>query len=161
MHNMLLSVYQVKLNNASSRFNKFYLITEINMKTMKIAIPSNKPGGMDAVRSDHFGHADLFTVVMVEENKVVDVDALEQVEHEAGGCMLPVRMLKENKVDALVVGGLGRGPMKGLSEAGVKVYFANIAQCADVQSAVDMLQADQLPLMHMDQVCTGSGNCHH
>lgn len=128
---------------------------------MKIAIPSNNPGGLESARSDHFGHADLFTVVRIDDGEVVEVETLAQVEHEAGGCMLPVRMLAENKVNALVVGGLGRGPMNGLSAAGVKVYYANIEQCPEVKTAVDMLLAGQLPLMHMDQVCTGGGNCHH
>lgn len=71
---------------------------------MKIAIPSNSPGGLEADRSDHFGHCDVFTIV--------DLDA------------------EKNSIKT-------------------------------VAEAVEKFAADQLPVMHADQVCKGSGNCHH
>ena len=34
---------------------------------MKIAIPTNAPGGIEGARSGHFGHCDVFTVVEVSD----------------------------------------------------------------------------------------------
>lgn len=34
---------------------------------MRIAIPTNSPGGLDADRSDHFGHCDIFAMVDIDE----------------------------------------------------------------------------------------------
>lgn len=55
---------------------------------MRIAIPTNNPGGMEAARSDHFGHCDVFTLVDVDaENNVTGVELMPVPEHSAGGCM--------------------------------------------------------------------------
>ena len=44
---------------------------------MKVAIPSEKPGGLHASRSEHFGHCDVFTVVELKENSVSQVGSFE------------------------------------------------------------------------------------
>lgn len=38
---------------------------------MKLAVPSVGEGGLDAQRSAHFGHADCFTVVTIENGEIV------------------------------------------------------------------------------------------
>lgn len=131
------------------------------MKTVKIAIPSNNPGGMAAERSEHFGHCDLFTVVHVEKGKIAEVNTISNIEHGAGGCMMPVRHLKDNNVDAIVVGGIGKRPLQGFNEVGIEVYFAHRQEYGDVETVVDGFLKDTLPLMHADQVCTGGSDCHH
>lgn len=32
---------------------------------MRVAVPTNNPGGLQGVRSDHFGHCDLFAFLDV------------------------------------------------------------------------------------------------
>lgn len=54
------------------------------MKNVKIAVPTNNPGGMAATRSDHFGHCDLFTVIDLQDGKIAGVDTFANVEHGAG-----------------------------------------------------------------------------
>ena len=54
---------------------------------MRIAIPTNNPGGMEATRSEHFGHCDVFTLVEVDaENNISSVETLPVPEHGTGGC---------------------------------------------------------------------------
>jgi predicted Fe-Mo cluster-binding NifX family protein len=130
---------------------------------MRIAIPTNNPGGLSAERSDHFGHCDNFTLVELgEENNVIGaVSTIVNGDHKAGGCMVPVKVLQEAGADAIIVGGMGARPMQGFAEAGIKVYFADRNSVKTVQEAIDKFSANQLPVMHQDQVCKGSGNCSH
>jgi predicted Fe-Mo cluster-binding NifX family protein len=129
---------------------------------MRVAIPTDRPGGLDAVRSDHFGHCEIFTVVDLDEHNVVTaVETVANGAHEAGGCLVPVKILHDAGVDAIVVGGMGARPMQGFAEVGIKVYFANRDAVPSVGAVIDHLAAKQLPVMHANQVCQGSGNCHH
>jgi predicted Fe-Mo cluster-binding NifX family protein len=129
---------------------------------MRVAIPSNTPGGLEAKRSEHFGHCDLFTVVNLDDNNgIVSVETLENTGHEAGGCMLPVQVLHAAKVDAIVVAGMGARPMMGFNQFGIAVYYADPDRVPDVGLAVAKLQAGNLPVMRSDQACSGSGNCQH
>lgn len=40
------------------------------MNNGRIAIPSEGKGGLDGIRSGHFGHCDVFTIVDVTEGKI-------------------------------------------------------------------------------------------
>ena len=128
---------------------------------MRVAIPTNNPGGLDAERSAHFGHCDVFTVITLDGSKNIDsVGTIENRGHEAGGCMVPVRLLQESGVEAIVVGGMGARPMRGFADAGITVYFADPNSVISVRQVIDGFAANRLPVMHADQVCKGSGDCH-
>lgn len=129
---------------------------------MRIAIPTNNPGGLEASRSEHFGHCDVFTLVEVDsDNKVTSVETLPVPDHSAGGCMLPVRTLKDAGVNAIVVGGIGARPMQGFAEVGIEVYWADRDAIPDASAVMEKFSAGQLPKMNTDQVCGGGSNCHH
>lgn len=130
------------------------------MRKMKIAVPSNTPGGLAGKRSDHFGHCDLFTLVEISDGKVVGVDTVGNVEHGAGGCMTPVALLKDRGVDAIVVAGMGARPLKGFAEAGIEVFFAAIPQFEKVEDAVRGVVENRLQPMEANLACQGHGNCH-
>ena len=42
---------------------------------MRVAVPTNNPGGLQGVRSDHFGHCDLFAFLDVPKY-IVNVHSL-------------------------------------------------------------------------------------
>lgn len=129
---------------------------------MRIAIPSNQSGGLEAGRSDHFGHCDIFTIVDLDENKEIkDVTTIANGDHEAGGCMVPVQILHKAGANAIIVGGMGARPMQGFAEVGIDVYFADKSTIKTVGEVVEKFVQGQLPAMHADQVCKGSGSCHH
>jgi len=56
---------------------------------------------------------------------------------------------------------MGARPMRGFAEVGIKVYFANRETVPTVNAVISGLAANQLPVMHADQICKGSGDCHH
>jgi len=129
---------------------------------MRIAIPTNNPGGMEASRSDHFGHCDVFTLVEVDaENKISAVETLPVPEHSAGGCMVPVKVLNDAGVNAIVVGGIGAKPMQGFSKVGIDVYWADRNSIPNAAAVIEKFTAGMLPKMNADQVCKGSSDCHH
>lgn len=132
------------------------------MNVMRIAIPSNNPGGLEASRSDHFGHCDLFTIVDLDANKeVTKVSIIANGDHKAGGCMTPVTLLHEAGITKIIVGGMGKRPMQGFAGVGIDVYFAEKNSMKVVGEVVEKFRNGQLPAMHIDQVCKGSGNCQH
>ncbi len=123
------------------------------MENGRIAVPSNGQGGMDGTRSGHFGHCDVFTLVDVEDNKIKDVSILQNQEHVQGGCMVPVNLLSENRVNALIVGGIGMRPLMGFKQVGIQVFHDD--QRPEIGPVVQDLIAGNLNEIRNDQVCGG------
>lgn len=73
---------------------------------VRVAIPSEGNGGLDGRRAGHFGHCDVFTCIDVEDGQITAVHILANREHVQGGCMVPVNLLAQAGVNALVVGGI-------------------------------------------------------
>lgn len=127
------------------------------MKNGRIAIPSNGQGGLDGIRAGHFGHCDVFTLVDVQDNRIQNVSILPNQEHIQGGCMVPVNLLSQNEVTALIVGGIGMRPLMGFKQVGIHVFHDD--QRAEIAPVVDDLIAGNLPEIRNDQVC--GGGSHH
>ena len=123
------------------------------MKNGRIAIPSNGQGGIDGTRSGHFGHCDVFTLVDVEDSKIKDVSILQNQEHIQGGCMVPVNLLSENRVNALIVGGIGMRPLMGFKQVGIQVFHDD--QRPEIGPVVQDLITGNLNEIRNDQVCGG------
>ncbi len=129
-------------------------------KSLFFAVPSNNPGGLEAGRSDHFGHCDVFTIIKVQDGEIAEVDTLANQEHGAGGCMVPVQFLKNQDVKAIVVGGIGARPLQGFVDAGIDVFYADRNVAQTVRSVVDGMLKGQFPIIQADQACKGHANCH-
>lgn len=129
------------------------------MDVKLIAVPSEPPGGLASSRSAHFGHCDLFTVVSVRDGLPGEVTLLANPPHGAGGCLAPIGVLREQKVEAIVVGGMGKRPLQALGEAGIAVFFAPLAEYLTVGAAVEGVLRAELPRMAAQQACTGH-DCH-
>lgn len=125
------------------------------MENGRIAVPSNGQGGLDGNRAGHFGHCDVFTFVDVENGEIKNVSTLQNQEHAQGGCMVPVNLLAEHKVKALIVGGIGMRPLMGFKQVGIDVYYD--AERADIRPVVEDLIAEKLQIIANDQVCGGGG----
>ncbi len=128
------------------------------MENGRIAVPSVAAGGLDGQRSGHFGHCDAFTLVDVEDGKIKQVTTLPNQGHVQGGCMVPVNILAQNNVNALIVGGIGMRPLMGFRQVGINVYHD--ATRPEIRAVVEDLIADKLPVIGDNQVCGGgSGGC--
>jgi len=125
------------------------------MALVRIAVPSEGQGGLDGLRAGHFGHCDVFTLVDVEDGQIKEVTILANKEHVQGGCMVPVQLLAENKVQRLVVGGIGMRPLMGFKQVGIDVYYDG--ERRDIRPVVEDMIAGTLAMIGDDQVCGGGG----
>ena len=126
------------------------------MKNGRIAIPSNGQGGLNGTRSGHFGHCDVFTFVDVKDGQISGVTTLANQEHVQGGCMVPVNLLADHHVNALIVGGIGMRPLMGFRQVGIDVYHDD--QRPDIEPVVMDLIAGKLSEITNDQVCGGGAH---
>lgn len=125
------------------------------MALVRIAVPSEGQGGLDGLRAGHFGHCDVFTLVDIEDGQIKEVTILANKEHVQGGCMVPVQLLAENKVQRLVVGGIGMRPLMGFKQVGIDVYYDG--ERRDIRPVVEDMMSESLPMIGDDQVCGGGG----
>ena len=125
------------------------------MKEGRIAIPSMDEGGLNGQRSGHFGHCDVFTLVDVEEGEISQVTTIPNQSHVQGGCMVPVNLLSENKVNALIVGGIAMRPLMCFRQAQIDGYYD--ASRPEIKPVVEDLIAGKLQVISDDQVCGGGG----
>ncbi|MDO5673932.1 MAG: NifB/NifX family molybdenum-iron cluster-binding protein [bacterium] len=125
------------------------------MAVVRLAIPSEGEGGLDGVRAGHFGHCDVFTCVDIEDGKIGAVRIVANKEHVQGGCMVPVQLLAQEGVNAIVVGGIGMRPLMGFRQMGIEVYHD--AERRDIRPVVEDFAAGTLTLIGDHQVCGGGG----
>ena len=125
------------------------------MKNGRIAIPSDGDGGLDGTRAGHFGHCDVFTLIDVEEGEIKKVTTAANQEHSEGGCLVPVNILSNLKVDTLIVGGMGMRPLMGFNDVGIDVYHES--KHPGIRAVVEDLIAGNLTKMSPQQACGGGG----
>jgi predicted Fe-Mo cluster-binding NifX family protein len=124
---------------------------------MKICFPVQKDEGIESQVYDHFGSAPVFIVVDTVEKGVQRVDNRD-LHHVHGACN-PVMALGGQRVDALVVGGIGGGALMKLNAMGVKVYEAGTRT---VKENLELLKENKLQELTMDHSCRAhEGACGH
>ena len=119
-------------------------------KTIRVAVPSELPGGLDAPRAGHFGRCACFTLADLTDGKVGEVEVLENDPHTEGGCVSPVLALAENNVDAVVVQGIGRRPLVGFNQVGIAVLQGVGVQ---VRESLEALLDGGLPQFTAEHAC--------
>jgi len=125
------------------------------MNQMKISIPSDNPGGLEADVSAHFGHCDTFTAVEIEGDQVTKVwNINNDGEHN---CMAPVQKMADAGIDAVLIGGIGRRPLVEFQNHGIRVY---VGASGKVNEAIANFLQDGLREAVVQDACHGSGHCH-
>ena len=119
---------------------------------MIIAFPTEEDKGLESAVYGHFGSAPRFIIVDSETGSF-EVRVNGDREHPHGGCR-PLHALGGERVDAVVVGGIGGGALSKLNASGVKVYRAVEASVAE---NLKLIQSGFLPLITLDQTCAGHG----
>ena len=126
---------------------------------MKIAFPVMEDHGLESPVHNHFGSAAYFVLADTQTNTVTRTANPDQ-EHLHGQCQ-PLRALGGNQVDALEVGGIGRGALQKLGASGIKTYRAIEGT---VKENLELLKKGHLPEFTVDQTCAGHatpGACGH
>lgn len=121
--------------------------------TLKIAIPTEGPGGLDAPRSAHFGRADSFTIVDVANGEIVGGSAIVNPPHTHGGCGLTVKTLAEAGVGTAIVIGMGGGPLSAMAASAMTPLFDD--QSPTPRAAVEAFLAGKLAPFGEGSTCRG------
>lgn len=126
---------------------------------MKLCIPVEQDLGLESQVYGHFGSAPLFLIV---DTETMDWRTLvnNHQQHAHGMCQ-PVAAISGEPVDAIVVGGIGRGALMKLNAGGYQVYMA---QYPSVMQTVEAFKKGSLPIFSPQQTCQGHGGqgdgCH-
>jgi predicted Fe-Mo cluster-binding NifX family protein len=90
---------------------------------MNICIPIVEDRGLGSPVSEHFGSAPLFMIVDSETGTLRSIK--NQSAHHGHGTCQPLAALAGESLDALVVGGIGRGAIHRLNAASILVYLSD------------------------------------
>lgn len=127
---------------------------------MLACLPTESATGLDDHLHGHFGSAPYFTLVDLDSGEVTILDNARDP-HEHGQCA-PLGRLAEHRVDCFVVGGMGRGAIMALNQAGIRVYRTEPAPVRDVLEALRdgrLLEID--PASACQGHGGGQGGCAH
>ena len=92
-------------------------------KRMRLVFPTDENMGYLSRRGAHFGKAKFYTIIVLDEGKIVDVEVKENPGHSGGACGNAVDNIMTLEPDALVVSGIGGSPAQGFANVGLDLYF--------------------------------------
>jgi predicted Fe-Mo cluster-binding NifX family protein len=126
---------------------------------MKICFPVQKNEGFDSAVYNHFGSAPAFVVFDTDTKSIATINNRDQ--HHSHGACNPMKALDNQKVDAIVVWGIGAGALTRLNQMGITVHHA---QAATIRENLAMFASKTLPALTIQGCCGGhsnDGGCAH
>ena len=120
---------------------------------MKVCFPVLKAEGMNSEVYGHFGSAPAFVVVETGSNTIETITNSDQ--HHAHGACNPIKALDNQRVDSIVVGGIGAGALIKLNQQGIRVFQA---RAKTVIENIQMLKGQDLPEFTLQHTCAGHGH---
>ncbi len=123
---------------------------------MNICIPVTEDAGLDSPVCGHFGSAPLFMMVDTATGECRAITNGNQ-HHQHGMCQ-PLAALAGEKVDGIVVGGIGMGALSKLMSAGIHVY---LAEHPTVAEAIEAWKKGTLREVEPSMACGGHGHGGH
>ena len=118
---------------------------------MRVIFPTDENVGYLSQRGAHFGKAKYYTVIELEEGKIVDVECVQNPGHQGGGCGDAVFYIMALKPDAMVVSGIGGSPAAGFAKVGLDLYFDR--ESPTIEKSIEMFIAGEL------EKVGGQGTC--
>jgi predicted Fe-Mo cluster-binding NifX family protein len=126
---------------------------------MRVCFPVQHDEGIDSKVYNHFGSAPLFVVVDMETSVASMIRNKDQ--HHMHGACNPIQALDNQKIDAVVVGGIGAGALSKLNQSGIKVYRA---QSQTIKENMALFASQSLTEFSLQGSCGGhshGGICAH
>lgn len=120
---------------------------------MNLCIPVETDQGLDSRVCAHFGSAPKFCIVDTDTMETRTIANANQ-NHAHGMCQ-PVQALAGEKIDGIVVGGIGRGALMKLNAAGLQVFRTPYATAKET---LDAFKTGTLEVFSADHVCGGHGH---
>jgi predicted Fe-Mo cluster-binding NifX family protein len=126
---------------------------------MKICFPVQHDDGIDSIVYNHFGSAPVFVVVDTDTNGLSAINNRDQ--HHSHGACSPMKALDNQKVDAIVVGGIGAGALTRLNQMGIIVHRS---AAPTIRENMALFTSQKLPVLTLQGCCGGhskDGGCAH
>jgi predicted Fe-Mo cluster-binding NifX family protein len=126
---------------------------------MKICFPVQTDDGIESAVFNHFGSAPFFVVVDTDTNALSTINNGDQ--HHSHGACNPMKALDNQKVDAIVVGGIGAGALSRLNQMGIIVHRS---AAATIRENMALFGSQKLPALTLQGCCGGhsnDGGCAH
>lgn len=123
---------------------------------MNICIPITSDNGIQSPVSLHFGSAPIFMVVDTENGSCRAITN-RNLHHDHGMCR-PLSQLAGERLDAMVVGGIGMGAFGKLKAANIRVYHSTYLT---VEETVAAFKNGTLREVTPATACAGHGNEPH
>jgi predicted Fe-Mo cluster-binding NifX family protein len=122
---------------------------------MNICIPVLEDKGLDSPVSAHFGSAPIFMIIDTENEDCRPVSN-GNLHHGHGMCQ-PLMSLSGEKIDGMVVGGIGMGALNKLRAANICVYFS---EYATVKETLAAFKTNKLNQVTPQTACSHHGHGH-
>jgi len=121
---------------------------------MKICIPTEEQKGLESMAYGHFGSAPYFVIY---DTTSQDFEVLNNgnAEHEHGQCN-PIRPLRDKRVEAVVVAGMGARALMNLNSMGIQVY--RTSESKSIKEIIPNLIAGKLEALTVENSCN-QHNC--
>jgi len=124
-------------------------------ESMNICIPIVEDKGLQSQVNGHFGSAPLFLIV---DTETLSTRAIVNTNAQHPKCMCqPHAALSNEKLDAVVVGGIGMGALNKLRAADIKVYMG---RQATVEQVITEFKAGKLNEVTPQTACAHHGQGH-
>jgi len=123
---------------------------------MVLCFPVESDNGLDSMVYGHFGSAPMFIIYNTTTNEFSGIDN-QNLHHEHGMCN-PIQAIDGNKVDAILVGGIGAGAINKLNDMGIRVFRAIEGS---VKNNVKLFVNNSLPEISLQHACNQHGGCGH
>ena len=113
-----------------------------------MCIPIEEDRGIESIVCSHFGSAPAFLLYETEKDEIKVMDN-QNLHHSHGACQ-PMIALKGEAIDAVIVGGIGRGAIDKLNAMGIKVYQSKEGT---VKQNIDFFKKSALIELTPDNAC--------
>jgi len=123
---------------------------------MRIGIPIDEDRGLESPVCGHFGGAPAFLVVDTDQGTLQTL--MNDHGHESHGQCVPVDLLRAQRLDAMIVAGIGRGALTRLAALDVRVCRAEHATAG---ACVAALAAGGLEDIGLELACAGHDHAPH
>ena len=123
---------------------------------MRICMPTDEDKGLHSVAYGHFGSAPFFIISDTQSGETTTINNKDQ-DHVHGACH-PTAALDGERVDVVIVGGIGGRALAKLSQMGIKTYQSKPGTVAE---NLEALKAGNLSEMSSQHACPGHGHDHH
>lgn len=120
---------------------------------MMICIPVEEDLGLRSRVCAHFGSAPAFVVVDTDSGACRTI--LNDNRHQGHGMCAPVALLQGERIDGVVVGGIGMGALNKFNAADIRVY---VSEHATVEETVAAFKAGSVKPMEPGRACAGHGH---